>query len=106
MVKIPLRIDFQSYTKDVPSPIVSRGPIRIDLKMRLLLGAHICSIDIASGDDSSQLSFTKGDILDILNDFGEWWHAKRPDGISGSTSIGIYCVHALIFFARCSVLLL
>jgi len=37
----------------------------------------------ASPDDPSELSFSKGDILDILDKQGKWWQAKKPDGKAG-----------------------
>jgi len=37
----------------------------------------------ASLDDPSELSFTKGETLEILDKTGKWWQAKRSDGTSG-----------------------
>ncbi|GJJ13215.1 hypothetical protein Clacol_007466 [Clathrus columnatus] len=37
----------------------------------------------ASPDDPNEISFTKGEILEILDKTGKWWHAKRADGTTG-----------------------
>lgn len=38
--------------------------------------------DDANPEDPNELSFTKGEILDILDSKGKWWQARRtaPDG--------------------------
>jgi hypothetical protein len=42
-------------------------------------------IDTASPDDPNELSFSKGEMLDILDKTGKWWQAKKSDGTVGST---------------------
>ncbi|KAF8527396.1 hypothetical protein BU17DRAFT_81531 [Hysterangium stoloniferum] len=37
----------------------------------------------ASPDDATELSFTKGETLEIFDKTGKWWQAKRADGTSG-----------------------
>ncbi|KAG6380972.1 hypothetical protein JVT61DRAFT_5367 [Boletus reticuloceps] len=37
----------------------------------------------ASPDDPNEISFIKGEILDILDKQGKWWQAKKPDGAVG-----------------------
>ncbi|EIN13851.1 hypothetical protein PUNSTDRAFT_110019 [Punctularia strigosozonata HHB-11173 SS5] len=37
----------------------------------------------ASPDDPNELSFTKGEILDIIDKQGKWWQAKKADGRVG-----------------------
>ncbi|KAF8560141.1 hypothetical protein OG21DRAFT_1479977 [Imleria badia] len=37
----------------------------------------------ASPDDPNEISFTKGEILDILDKQGKWWQAKKTDGTVG-----------------------
>ncbi|KIJ65069.1 hypothetical protein HYDPIDRAFT_110965 [Hydnomerulius pinastri MD-312] len=37
----------------------------------------------ASPDDPNEISFTKGEILDIVDKQGKWWQAKKVDGIIG-----------------------
>jgi hypothetical protein len=41
-------------------------------------------IDTASTDDSTELSFKKGEILDILTKSDLWWEARKLDGTKGS----------------------
>ncbi|OSD03541.1 hypothetical protein PYCCODRAFT_1476934 [Trametes coccinea BRFM310] len=37
----------------------------------------------ASPDDPTEISFAKGDILEILDKNGKWWQARKPDGTVG-----------------------
>ncbi|KAJ7778482.1 SH3 domain-containing protein [Mycena metata] len=37
----------------------------------------------ASDDDPNEISFRKGDILDIWDKDGKWWEVKKPDGAYG-----------------------
>ncbi|CAG8523513.1 14870_t:CDS:2 [Cetraspora pellucida] len=37
----------------------------------------------ASLEDQTELSFTKGEILDIVDNKGKWWQAKKADGTVG-----------------------
>ncbi|KIY73508.1 hypothetical protein CYLTODRAFT_434174 [Cylindrobasidium torrendii FP15055 ss-10] len=37
----------------------------------------------ASPDDPNELSFNKGDLLDIVDKQGKWWSARRADGVTG-----------------------
>ncbi|TCD69283.1 Transmembrane osmosensor [Steccherinum ochraceum] len=37
----------------------------------------------ASLDDPNEISFTKGEILEILDKQGKWWQAKKADGAVG-----------------------
>lgn len=37
----------------------------------------------ASPDDPNEISFTKGEILDIVDKQGKWWQAKKSDGTIG-----------------------
>lgn len=38
----------------------------------------------ANPDDPNEISFQKGDVLDILDKQGKWWQAKKEDGSVGS----------------------
>ncbi|KAJ6508465.1 hypothetical protein C8R45DRAFT_967522 [Mycena sanguinolenta] len=37
----------------------------------------------ANGDDKNEVSFTKGEVLDILDQQGQWWQVKKTDGSVG-----------------------
>lgn len=37
----------------------------------------------ASADDPAEISFTKGEILDIVDNNGKWWQARKEDGTTG-----------------------
>lgn len=38
----------------------------------------------ASPDDPNEISFNKGEILDVLDSSGKWWSCKTPSGTVGS----------------------
>ena len=40
--------------------------------------------DTGSADDPNEISFQKGELLDILDKQGKWWQAKKSDGTVGS----------------------
>ncbi|TFK41957.1 hypothetical protein BDQ12DRAFT_703420 [Crucibulum laeve] len=37
----------------------------------------------ANPDDPNEISFTKGEVLDIMDKNGKWWQAKKADGVVG-----------------------
>jgi len=37
----------------------------------------------ASADDPNEISFAKGEILEIIDKQGKWWQAKKADGTVG-----------------------
>jgi len=38
---------------------------------------------VASADDPNEISFSKGEILDIVDKQGKWWQARKVDGTVG-----------------------
>ncbi|KAF8641199.1 hypothetical protein AX17_000834 [Amanita inopinata Kibby_2008] len=38
---------------------------------------------MASSDDPNEISFAKGEVLDVLDKQGKWWQAKKADGTAG-----------------------
>ena len=45
-----------------------------------------CITDNASPDDPNEISFQKGEIMEIIDKQGKWWQAKKADGTVGSKS--------------------
>ncbi|GAA5953229.1 hypothetical protein JCM21900_004458 [Sporobolomyces salmonicolor] len=53
------------------------GPEYAVLKARALYSYS------ASPDDPNEISFAKGEIVDILDNSGKWWQARKSDGTKG-----------------------
>ncbi len=51
----------------------------------VVLISNINAADTASTDDPNEISFSKGEILDIIDKNGKWWQARKEDGTLGST---------------------
>jgi len=47
--------------------------------------ASITAADTASPDDPNEISFSKGEIMDVIDKNGKWWQARKEDGTLGST---------------------
>jgi SH3 domain len=41
-------------------------------------------VDVANSLDPAELSFGRGEILEILDRSGKWWGARKADGSKGS----------------------
>lgn len=46
--------------------------------------------DTASPDDPNEITFAKGEILEILDKNGKWWQARKSDGTVGSESCLVF----------------
>ncbi|BGP54500.1 hypothetical protein JCM8202_001580 [Rhodotorula sphaerocarpa] len=57
--------------------VSSVGTASVSLKARALYSYS------ASPDDPNEVSFTKGEILDIVDNSGKWWQARKADGSRG-----------------------
>jgi hypothetical protein len=54
------------------------------LRMNMLI-LTITAADTADPLDPNEISFSKGEILDIIDNTEKWWRARKQDGTSGST---------------------
>jgi SHO1 osmosensor len=52
--------------------------------------------DVANPEDPNEISFQKGEILDIVDKQGKWWQAKKGDGSLGSEFRASFSVNCLI----------
>ena len=50
-----------------------------------ILNSNNNAADTASTDDPNEISFSKGEVLDIIDKNGKWWQARKEDGTLGST---------------------
>lgn len=68
-------------------------------------GIDLVNVDTASPDDPNEISFAKGEILDIVDKTGKWWQAKRTDGTTGSECIlsNLIITLALTLFHSCAL---
>jgi hypothetical protein len=53
-------------------------------------------LDTASPNDSYELAFTKGEVLEILDNSGKWWEAIKADGTKGSEHTSTFKLDTLI----------
>jgi len=46
----------------------------------------------ASPDDPNEVSFGKGDILDVIDNTGKWFQVRTPTGHTGVSLCCDFCV--------------
>lgn len=56
---------------------------------------HSLYIDQGSPDDPAELSFEKGDMLEILDKRGNWWQARKEDGTTGIVPSNYVSFHSI-----------
>jgi hypothetical protein len=45
--------------------------------------SSLTNLDQANPEDTTELSFSKGELLDVLDKKGNWWQARKQDGTVG-----------------------
>ena len=61
------------------------GLVFVFVSLSLLVVDVVLNLtDTGNKADPSELSFQRGDILDILDRSGKWWEARKLDGTQGS----------------------
>ncbi|KAF7355821.1 hypothetical protein MVEN_00910300 [Mycena venus] len=70
-----LRIISQDGSLELPDPVDPPEGYQYEAKAMYAYSA--------SADDPNEISFTKGEILDIVDKQGKWWQAKKADGTVG-----------------------
>lgn len=58
--------------------------MHVSLQSSLALHVAHFFTDIASTEDPTELSFKKGETLEILTNSDLWWEARKADGTKGS----------------------
>lgn len=71
-----------------PSPVEYREKVKALHACKLTLLSMInqtyqLKIDQANPDDPNELSFAKGEVLEIVDRNGNWWQARKTDGTVG-----------------------
>jgi hypothetical protein len=46
-------------------------------------------VDTGTPEDPTELSFKKGEVLDVFNKSDQWWEARTADGKEGSKSFHV-----------------
>ena len=67
-----------------------------------ILMLNITVTDAGNPDYWDELSFSKGEILDILNRSGDWWQAVKADGTHGCMSYLLTNSNACLLIPLCS----
>lgn len=57
-------------------------PVSVSQRFFPLTETNHYASDTASPDDPNEISFTKGEIIEIIDTQGKWWHGKKADGSS------------------------
>ncbi|KIJ54312.1 hypothetical protein M422DRAFT_25236 [Sphaerobolus stellatus SS14] len=65
------------------TPLMHGSSIGPDVDTEYRYRAKALYAYTASADDPNEISFNKGEVLDILDKTGKWWQAKRADGTTG-----------------------
>jgi hypothetical protein len=45
---------------------------------------YVCRVDKGSDSDPNELTFSKGDVFEVIDRSGKWWEAVNKEGKVGS----------------------
>lgn len=82
---VPMNVAPQPITVTVGQRTVTADPGRIEVSQDVKYEYKGMSLYAytASPDDPNELSFGKGELLDIVDNKGKWWQARKADGSIG-----------------------
>ena len=65
------------------TPQKIREPTPVQIQQPQMLRAKAMYAYSADPSDANEVSFAKGDILEVLDNSGKWWQVKTPSGAIG-----------------------
>ena len=65
--------------------------------------SFIPSVDTANSEDPTEISFAKGEILDVVDKQGKWWQSRRADGSTGSRFLLHYSLFISLSYSSSAV---